>query len=101
MAAVLREPLTLENAASIDPGLPPSVTNVRSIAHQTADRRILGPCVNRRYAVARRQCNDLIGVSKKKGVAAHLECVCLLLSQVCKGRVDFAWATLNTRSPAP
>ena len=38
----------LESPPGIDAGCPPSITNVRSIAYETADRRVLGPGVNRR-----------------------------------------------------
>src|ERR1700730_3049700 len=86
-------PFTLENTASIDTGLSPSITNVRSIAHKTADRGELAPGVNRWYGMAGRQRDDLIGMGKKKTVAAHLERVSSLLNKVRKGRLDLAWAT--------
>jgi hypothetical protein len=77
------------------------ITNIRSIAHKTADSRELGPRVNRRYGMAGRQRDDLIGMGKKKTVAAHLERVSPLLNKVRKGRVDLAWATcIHDRGPA-
>ena len=74
-------------------GLPPGSKIVRSIAHKTTDRRELGPSVNCRYGMASCQRDDLVGMSKEKAVAAHLERVSPLLNKFCKGRLDLAWAT--------
>ena len=95
-------PFTLENATGIDTGLPPSIKNVRSIAHKTADRHELAPGVNRWYGMAGRQRDDLIGMGKKKTVAAHLERVSSLLNKVRKGRLDLACDTcIEDQEPYP
>src|SRR6516225_1621289 len=84
---------TIENATGIDTRLPPSVTNVRSIAHKTANCCVRGPGVHRWYGMAGRQRDDLIGMGKKETIAAHLKRVRLLLNKVRKSCVDLARAT--------
>jgi len=40
-----------------------------------------------------RQCDDLIGIGKKRNSAAHHERVSPLLNNVREGRLELAWAT--------
>src|SRR5262249_32764898 len=84
---------TLQNPPGIDTGLPPGRTNVRSVAHETANCREPRPSVNPRHGMMGPQRNDLIRLSKKKTVAAHLQRLSLLLNEVRKGGVNLAWAT--------
>ena len=63
------------------------------MAHKTAECHGPAPSVNRWYGMSGRQRDDLIGIGKKKTVAAHVERVSPLLNKVRKGRLDLAWAT--------
>src|SRR5215831_11678083 len=62
---------SLENAAGVDTGLPPSLRKLRCIAHKTADCHGRAPGVNRWYGMPGRQRDDLIGIGKKRNGAAH------------------------------
>src|SRR5262249_58145377 len=79
-----------ERGGGVYAGGPPATQSVRHIAKKPADRHELAPGVNRWYGMAGRQRDNLIGMGKKKTVAADLERVNPLLNKICKGRLDLA-----------
>src|SRR5262249_57604056 len=79
-----------ERGGGVYAGGPPATQSVRSIAHKTADGHELAPGVNCWYGMPGRQRDNLIGMGKKKTVAADLERVNPLLNKICKGRLDLA-----------
>ena len=84
--------LALENAAGVDANLAIRLCNAGSVAHQTAGRGVFAPIEDRRYRVARRQCDQLIAPAVEERIGGDKERASALLRKDREGRVDATFA---------
>jgi hypothetical protein len=93
---------TFENASGVDAGLLQDSIKIRSIAHQSAVRRIFTIIKYRRQRAALRQRGDLLVTAEVERIRAYHQDATGLLWKLCKGRIDLSIGTgvenLNVKS---
>src|SRR5207237_953982 len=82
---------TLEDFPGVDTGPAIRVADTRPVAHQAAGVDKLAREIDRRNRVARRERDELLAATEKKGIGAEREHADPLLTKAREGRINLGW----------